>query len=236
MKLKNAVFLVFLSMMLVFSISTLIYAQENSTSPDTNESENNSLISPIDLEDLNESDAVGPIRMGWKQVGIWFTFNQERKAELELELARLRLIQAKIAARNNNSVAMEKALEAHQRLIEKVQERMTKLQENNRSIDKLVGLQRAVEVHQSRMLRLEDVLNNSNLGVQQRDRIMMQISKAGNVTQKIQRLEIRIQQRRDSSMELGDNRTQEERDRIRNRDRNITSYEPESPDNQTLSD
>jgi hypothetical protein len=138
---------------------------------------------------LNESVSDG--QMMWKQVGLWFTFNQEKKIEKELELARLRLIQAKVAAKNNNPKAMEKALEAHEKILERIKERMGKLESGkdlNSSTEKLVGLERAIRVHEQRINFMNYLLLNANLSEEQKSKIEMKISKAKNVTARLSEL------------------------------------------------
>src|SRR3989344_6404248 len=68
--------------------------------------------------------SVSGAELSRKQLGLAFTFNQERKAEKELEIARLRLIQARVAAKNNNTEAVKKAIEAHNRILERVHARI----------------------------------------------------------------------------------------------------------------
>jgi ribosome-associated translation inhibitor RaiA len=136
-----------------------------------NESEDNTEIE-VELE-MNESasnmDVLG------QQIKIWFTFNKEKKIDAELKLARLRLIQANIAAKNNHSAAMEKALEAHERILNRVKERITKLDDRsdlknlNNSAVKLLAMERAIEVHQLRVDHLQNVLANANLTEKQRE-------------------------------------------------------------------
>jgi hypothetical protein len=140
--------------------------------------------------ELNESAGGGKI--AWKQFKLWFTFNQERKIQGELELAKLRLIQAKIAAENNNSEAMEKALEAHERIMNRIQNRMDKLDGDssfeglNASAIRLVGLERAIQVHERRIAYLSNVLANANLTDEQRAKIETKLGKmqdrVGNLT------------------------------------------------------
>jgi hypothetical protein len=140
-----------------------------------------------DDSNISESEAMG--NLFWKKADIWFTFNQEKKAEKELKLAELQLIRARVAAKNNNSEAMMNALEAHQRLIEKVQNRVSKFEDKDsaaklrNATDKLVGLERSVEVHELRIERLNVLLNDSNLSADEIARIQLRIEQAENSTQ-----------------------------------------------------
>ncbi len=132
------------------------------------------------VDDLNENESINGLKMGWRNVEIWFTFNQEKKAEKELDLARLELIRAKIAAKNDNSVAMEKALDAHQKILDRVEKRVGKV--------KLTGLERAIQVHEARIAKMNEILANANLTAEQKTKIEAKITKATNVTAKLSEL------------------------------------------------
>jgi len=141
--------------------------------------------------EMNESASNGKI--AWNQFKLWFTFNSEEKIEGELELAKLRLIQAKIAAKNNNSEAIGKAMDAHEKIMNKIQERINQLdgasdaEGLNASVNKLVGLERAIQVHESRIAYLGQVLETANLTDAQRAKIETKLQNmeenAGKLTQ-----------------------------------------------------
>ena len=152
--------------------------------------------STLEVEAAEDDDATtstGEI-MG-NQIKTWFTFNQEKKLALELKLADLRLIQARIAAKNGNTDAMEKAMDAHERILNKIQERTGKLKDASDekglkdSADKLVGLERAIQVHELKIARLNTRLDNANLTEEQRAKIEAKITKAEGVTSKIRELQ-----------------------------------------------
>jgi hypothetical protein len=129
----------------------------------------------VELDNVSEKEATG--NLFWKKLDIWFTFNQEKKAEKELKLAEFQLVRARVAARNNNTKAMENALEAHKQLIERVQERVSKIENGNAS-EKLIGLDRAIQVHQARIARFNAQLNNSNLSAGQIEKLQERIGQA----------------------------------------------------------
>jgi hypothetical protein len=185
---------------LMFATMSFVIAENESTVEDTNQGD--LLISPVptlysenvsdnsstieaELE-MNESASTGDV-IG-QQFRNWFIFNQEKKIEAELRLAKLRLIQAKIAAKNNNTEAMERAMDAHDRIMGRIQERMDRLDDHsdlnglNDSAIELDGLQRAIQVHELRVEYLQNVLNNSNLSEQQREKIELRLEKAQNNT------------------------------------------------------
>lgn len=155
----------------------------------------------VELDNVSETEATG--NLFWKKLDIWFTFNQEKKAEKELKLAELQLVRARVAARNNNTRAMENALEAHKQLIERVQERISKIENGNAS-QKLVGLDRAIQVHQARIARFNAQLNNSNLSAEQIEKLQEKIEQ--------------VQENTDHLREVA----QEKRDRIEQRAMNLS--------------
>lgn len=167
---------------------------------ETNLSVNNSVTSldNASVQDINDdlNESVTGFKMFKEKMGLWFTFSQEKKAEKELKLARLELIRAKLAANNNNTVAVEKALDAHERLIEKVKARVNKIDGKadregiKDSVSKLVGLERAIEVHEAHIQRLNDLIaNNSNLSEEQIAKIQEKIEKIENNTAKLKEIE-----------------------------------------------
>ncbi len=192
-----------------------------------------------DEQELQLDEEVTDGQITWKRMGLWFTFNQERKAEKELELARLRLIQAKVAARNNNSDAMEKALEAHEKILERVKERISKLESKkdisdlNESSVKLTGLERAIQVHERRINFLNNLLENANLTDDQRAKIELRIAKAQNVTARLSelneekrdrvktRLMIELNMTEDEAEQFIEDRTQK-RERSRDSESNLS--------------
>ena len=108
------------AMVLMLSALSFVVAEENSTA--TNET---LVIAPAPVAD--DFDETSSLRIGWEKVKLALTFNQEKKARMELKLAEMRLNQARHAAKNNNTEAMQKALEAHDKIIQRIQERVQKI-------------------------------------------------------------------------------------------------------------
>jgi len=162
-----------------------LIATENSTVDQTTADEIN--------DELNES--VNAVDTTLARIGIWFTFNQEKKAEKELKLARLELIKAKIAALNNNTKAMEKALTAHDRIIAKIQERINAIDGKaakegvQNSISKLVGLEMAIEIHEARIVKLNEILASANLTEEQIAKMQARLDQAVNNTAHLKEVE-----------------------------------------------
>jgi hypothetical protein len=221
MKTKITGFIALFLMLFSFSFALA----ENET---VNSSDVPMLISaPVEDSVLNETEAIDETEAAgnlfWKRAGIWFTFNQEKKAEKELKLAELQLIRARIAARNNNTQAMENALEAHKKLIERVQERVSKIENGNAS-EKLTGLDRAIQLHQTRIARFNAQLNNSNLSAEQIEKLQERIEKAQENTQHLR--------------EVADERRLEVRNKLRERNvsKDDSNDENETGDDNSSSD
>lgn len=144
------------------------------------------------ISDLNVSEDVSSWRMGWKQVGIWLTFDQEKKAQLELDLARLQLIRTKIAAMKNDSTAMEKALDAHDKLLNDFEARAEKLSNAGGNV---TGLNRAIAVHEARIQKLNELLASANLTDAQKSKFEARLMHIENVTAHLSNLNTKIESR-----------------------------------------
>ena len=149
-------------------------------------------VDEVTEEELEMDEDVTTGKVAWENVKLWFTFNQERKIEREMNLARLRLIQAKVAAKNNNSEAVERALEAHERIMNRVQVRMGAMEvvsngENETAL-KLVGLERAIQVHERRITFLNNVVENADLTDAQRAKVEARLGKVETVTGKLKEI------------------------------------------------
>jgi hypothetical protein len=143
---------------------------------------------PVNETDLNESDASG-FKPLIQELKVMFEPNQERKVQLELELARLRLIQAKIAAKHNNTAAMERAIEAHNRIMEKIRARIAAISNKGGN---LTGLDRAIQVHELRIAKLNAILASENLTAEQKAKIEARIEHVENVTWKLQNVQAKL--------------------------------------------
>jgi len=165
-------------------------------------------------DDLDES--VSGLRIGWERVKLGLTFNNEKKAMQELKIARLRLIQARIAAKNNNTEAMQNALEAHNRIMERVKDRVNAIDgasdsEGTRiAAAKLVGLERAIEVHEARISKLNEILASENLTEEQRAKLEEKIAKAEDNTAKLRELEAEKKDKLKTKLRAVANMTEEE--------------------------
>lgn len=194
---KTQIIIALVAVCLVFASVHLVSAEDNDSGNGTPVliSENPDTISVSDAEsELNESEDVSSVGMGMKRMGIWFTFNQEKKAQKDLQLAKLYLIRAKIAAKNNNTVAMEKALEAHERIMERVQARVDKISKSNAG-GNLTGLSRAIAVHEARIQKMNGILADANLTESQRTRLEAKLAHTENVTAKLRAIKGKLDDR-----------------------------------------
>lgn len=218
---KTNLMLVGLFVMSLFAM-TLVLA-------DSNVSDNSSInlvvdqnSSAVNISDIDSSlnESVNGWKIGWKQMGIWFTFNDEKRVEKELKLADLRLIQARIAAKNNNSAAMEKALTAHERILERVNRTMQNMQGGKdgkgvkSSAEKLVGLDRAIEVHQIKIERMNALLANENLTADEKARIESALARAENNTAKLQEVQDGQRERMKTRLMAVANMTEDESEQV----------------------
>lgn len=215
-------------------IATLLFAmpfalaEDNETdsvivpSPDSAETSN---VTSTELDagtvaEINDNldESVSGLRIGWERVKLGLTFNNEKKAMQELKIARLRLIQARIAAKNNNAEAMQNALEAHNRIMERVKDRVNAIDgasdsEGTRiAAAKLVGLERAIEVHEARISKLNEILASENLTEEQRAKLEEKIAKAEDNTAKLRELEAEKKDKLKTKLRAVANMTEEEAD------------------------
>ncbi len=222
-----------LGLVLIASLFAMPFVMaEDETLVETNETPEDMVIAPapeVELEDTTSVDeetiaeindgfneSVSGMRIGWERAKLAFTFNNEKKAMQELKLAKLRLIQARVAAKNGNEKAMEKALEAHERVIERVKTRVNAIDgaSDNESARlaaaKLVGLERAIEVHEARISKLGEILASENLTDAQRERIEANLEKVQANAEKLKELEADKKEKLKTKMRAVANMTEEE--------------------------
>lgn len=227
MKTYNLIALAFIGMLL-FAMPFAVAEDTDSAVP-ADEQANPVLISAdtstLDQEtvaeindDLNES--VSGLRIGWENAKLWFTFNNEKKATQELKIARLRLIQARIAAKNGNTEAVQTALEAHDRLLERVQERVNAIDGASDSESarlaaaKLVGLERAIEVHEARISKLNEIIASENLTEEQRTKIEARLAKVEENTAHLREVQTQKEEKVRTRLRAVSNMTEEEADSV----------------------
>lgn len=175
--------------MAMFSVA-LALAEENATvvAEPTLISEQEDISINETEADLGLNESVNGGEIAWKEFKLWFVFNQERKINAELDLARLRLAQANRAAERNDTDAVEKAMGAHERIMNKIQDQMDKFDissDVNDSATKLLGLEQAIGRHEQRITFLNYVLENANLTDEQRAKIEERMARVENVTARL---------------------------------------------------
>src|SRR3990172_2497628 len=160
-----------------------------------------------DLSDNLEEDAgTTPdsafygLKTGWEKVGLWFTFDQEKKAEKELGLARKRLLEIRAMADKGDIEAMKKAQEKHDELVERAQERLESIKEDSEEgkikegAKKVIGLEVALAAQQHRIEVLKDILAEKNLTDEARAAIESTLERMENKTAMF---ELKIEQKKD---------------------------------------
>ena len=218
-----------MALLLVSMLSFAVMAEENENtdvsgeqpnliSENTNVSEETGTVDSATSDEIN--DELNGTASNWdftkERVKLWFTFNQEKKAEIELKLAKLELIRAKVAAKNNNTEAMEKALDAHNRLLEKVQTRMNSIDGKSTkegiqgAAAKLVGLERAIQVHEARIAKLKEILASENLTAEQTEKVQAKIEKAEDNTAHLKEVQAAKQEKVKTRLMAVANMTEEE--------------------------
>jgi len=173
------------------AIFLVLFSFSFALAENTNDSNVSMLISAPVADDLSSVSDVSSGAVFWKEVGLWFTFNQERKMEKEMELAQMRLQQAEFATVHNRTQNAEKALEAYGKLIERVNKRGESIRANNASVGalKLAAMDQAILAHQQRLMKISDDLNNANLTEEQRVRLEERFAHAENVTGHLQEVQ-----------------------------------------------
>ena len=212
----------------LFSIS-LALAEENETNL---------------IGDNSSADEAVPskIKYGWEKFKLNFFRNQTIKVERELQLARWKIAEAKVAAKNGNVEKAEKIMEQHDAILARVQKRISNME--NKSLTP--GLDQALQVHEQRLVNLNTILENSNLTDAQRVKIENRIAKLDNKTSQLEELRETISQKRQEKLERLENRTEkiEERgnrvqQRIENKINKTNSNnnsEDDDLENETLED
>jgi len=169
------------------------------------------------IERIGELDeSVNSLKIGWENSKLWFTFNKEKRAMQELKLAHLHLVQAKIAAKKGDTEAMDKAIETHNRILEKVKTDLDKIdgQKEEKGIKNSIGaytrISNKLENHKQKIETLKLVLENENLTDIQRENIEKIIEKAENKTEEIEeKQEKKREETKTRLMAIG-NKTEEE--------------------------
>ncbi len=200
---------------LVVSLAVFVTAESLSTIEDAD-------LEASSVEDLNVEDVgVLPsqagygLKLGWERFKLWFIFNQEKKAQQELKLARLRLLEAKLMAERGNFKAMRRAQEAHDRLMERVKRRVEKIGEARNeksfrnSVEKLASLEKAIEVHEHRIELLKDLLE-SNLTDEQRELLEGMIARMENATENLKQIEERKKENLKTRLKTATGKSEEE--------------------------
>jgi len=213
MKTQKLMFGIITIMIIAVFVNSLVLAEDNLISA------NNAM----------RATEVSSGKIFWKEVGLWFTFNQGKKSEKEMELAQLRLQQAEYATQNNMNKQAEKALNSYNKLMNRIEKRNELIQ--SKSVDSellsILAMDQAILAHQDRIERLSNYLLNSNLTAEEKARIEEQIAKAQNVTTHLQEVQADKEERIKTKIMAKGNLTESEAEvLIDNAKENVTEIIP----------
>ena len=169
----------------------LISAQANVSIDGTNES-------------ISDDETVSGFKYGWEKFKMNFIRNQTLRVEMELKLAKWKIAEAKFAMRDGDVDRAERAMEAHDAILERLQERISKME--NKSLTP--GLNRALQAHEERLANLTLLLENANLTEKQREKVTERISKIEDNNQKLENVQLKIEERRGEKIKKIENMSQ----------------------------
>jgi hypothetical protein len=176
MKKTQNVFAMFLLLASVLAVP-MVLAEETS---------NDLLIS----EQAEEEQVPSMVRYNWEKFKLIFVRNQTSRAEGELQLARWKVAEARIATQKGNIRKAEKAVAENEKMMARVQERISNMESLT------PGLDQAIKAQERRLVGLNTAFENANLSEEQRERIETNLERIGNVSRILEQNRDRIQERR----------------------------------------
>jgi len=174
------------------------------------------LVSPLVLAEENQTSEKD-VNLFWEKLKIMLTFNQEKKAQMELNLADAMLSKAEKMAEKGNMEAMESAQKEFEKLTAKAEiriEKMADLNGKNEQIEKNVGkiaeFENTISNQEDKIVRLNNILLDSNLSNEKKERISLMIAKTGNKTEKIREILSQKEEKMQLKVMAKNNMTEEE--------------------------
>lgn len=242
-KMKTLVLTSLLALILVLAVFPQVIAEETILENETQTNE--SVIAPAPTEETNET--VTPVQLRRARWQIWFTFNKERKAERQLQLAEMELIRARMAALKNDSKTLREALKNHEALLEKVRNTVQNKREKNteeglnESTTWLTGINRAIEVHENKITRLNLLITEgTNLSEDQISQIQQRINQTQQVIEHLKTVQANQNERVKKRFMAIENLTEEQAEgkmnQIRKRVRNPESHKGGDEENENEED
>lgn len=189
MKLK----IISLALMLTFLISLVpVHSGENITADAIkNEIEGLAETQKIDIVDpgITPDKAGYGLKIALEKLRLGLTFNKQKRVELELELAKKRLAEARLMVNTNKIDALAKAREEHKRLIEKIKADLKTSGETESDLDKQSEIEVELEDQENKVEDLENVvlIKAEGLRDEQRQKLLDLIKEFRNQT-----LDVRI--------------------------------------------
>lgn len=188
---KSLILLLALMPLAIFTMQYAFAEADNSSNPNLIASQSSSVSDDFNLSGNPGVTPDSPFygwKLGWEKFKLMFTFNQEKKAEKELQLANLRLIEARAMAEKNNTKGLERAQEEYSRLIKQANSRIKNINESlsenkiKDSIKSLNGLERAIAIQSYKIDILKNILADENLTASQVSSLAEIISRMENQT------------------------------------------------------
>jgi hypothetical protein len=175
---------------------------------------------------ITPDSAMYGLKTGWENLKLAFIFNQERKAQFELKLADLKLLELRKMAEKGNTKAMERIQTRHDILVEKTQARLAAIQEDTTearamiAAANVIGLEMNLKSHENRIEVLKDILAEKNLSEEARTAIESAVDKMENKTsameQKIEEKKDKIQTRLRAITEKNESEVRDKIEKLEN--------------------
>jgi len=177
------------------------------------------------------------VNLGWEKFKLFFTFNQEKKAEKEMQLADAMLAKAQKMAEKGNLQAMESAQKEYEKLTIRAQERIQKLEGKNSesSVKTTARIENQIELHNMRLAQLKESLIATNLTDEERVRVENAIERISNRSEKLEETVKRVNEKQRTRAMATDGITETQADKkiseIRNKAMNLTEFKKEVAEN-----
>jgi hypothetical protein len=159
-------------------------------------------------EQIEEEQLPSAFKYGWEKFKLNFVINQEIRAEKELQLARWKIAEARIATQKGNIQRAEKAMQENEKMMYEVQERISKMESLT------PGLDQAIKAQEQRIIGLKTSLEYANLSEEQRIRVEEKFGRIKEVEKILEQNRERIKEKKQEKLDEIGNNTQNIQDRL----------------------
>ncbi|MCG2689774.1 DUF5667 domain-containing protein [Candidatus Parcubacteria bacterium] len=145
----------------------------------------------------------------WRGIRTALTFSQEKKAELRLQFASERLIEAKELAKQNKAGAMEKAMEKYGQEIDKIKEIADKIKDNASSSEKV---SKFLDKYANQQVLHNEIINKikENVPADVAEKIEQQreqhLERFGEVMDKLETRKEKVQERIENALQKAEDK------------------------------